>query len=169
MPDAWNLTPPSPPAAMNASRNRHEPVLSPDACALERLPHLASNVRALWGQAEFEIYVSRLIMESRDGKRQGLPWDAAQELMFLVDLSIAKRAVMAANLTGAPFRQMYAMCQASSANVNHAGPGLADPWTDPRANKDAGRVGRSPANAQRAPLYDYRREHERTWWRRVFG
>jgi hypothetical protein len=154
---------------MNASRTKPVPAPSPDACALERLAHLAGNVRALWGQAEFELYVSRLIMESRDGKRQGLPWDVAQELMFLVELSIAKRAVMAADLTGAPFRQMYAMCLASSANANHAGPGLADPWSDPRANKEAGRMGRSPVNTQRAPAYDYRREHERTWWRRVFG
>ena len=154
---------------MNASRTSHQSALAPAACALARLPHVASNVRALWGQAEFELYVSRLILETRDGKRQSLPWDAAQELLFLVELSTTKRAVMAAELTGAPFKQTHAMCLASNSNAIHSGPGMADHWTDPRANKETGRIGHSPANPQRAPSYDYRREHEKTWWRRMFG
>jgi hypothetical protein len=154
---------------MNASRTSHQSALSPAACALERLPHVASNVRALWGKAEFELYVSSLIMDTRDGKRQGLPWDTAQELLFLVELSTTKRAVMAAELTGAPFHQMRALCLATSNNANHSNPGKANHWTDPRANKEAGRIGRDPAYPQRSPSHDYRRDHEKTWWRRMFG
>lgn len=111
--------------------------------ALERLPHLVARVQALWGEAEFEPYVSRLIMESRDGKRQGLPWDAAQELFFLVELCIAKRALRAAEMTGAPFREMFAQCMACRVNAAPTGLTMTDAWSDPMANKDAGRMGRS--------------------------
>jgi hypothetical protein len=60
----------------------------------------------LWGKPECEAYISRLIMDSRDGKRQGLPWQAAMELMFLADLSVAKRALAASESAGVPFPQM---------------------------------------------------------------
>jgi hypothetical protein len=45
-------------------------------------------------------------MDSRDGDRQGLPWEAAMDLMFLADLSVAKRALAASEATGVPFPQM---------------------------------------------------------------
>jgi len=133
------------------------------------MPHLAANIRTLWGRAEFEIYVCRLIMESRDGKRQGLPWDAAQELLFLVELSVAKRAIVAAELTGAPFEQMLALCRASSSDAAQSGPSVGQHWTNPSAKKEAGRMGRSQVHSKKAPAYDYRRDSEQTWWRRMFG
>lgn len=154
---------------MDPSGNSHRPPPGAAACALERLPHLAANVRSLWGQAEFELYVSRLIMDSRGGKRQGLPWDAAQELLFLVELSVAKRAAVAAELTGAPFKQMFALCLASSSDAGRSGPGVADHWSDPKAHKEVGRMGRGQGTSKPAPQYDYRRESERTWWQRLFG
>ncbi|MFL6570483.1 MAG: hypothetical protein ACJ8G4_01925 [Burkholderiales bacterium] len=60
----------------------------------------------LWGRPECEAYISGLIMDSRDGKRQGLPWEAAMELMFLGELSVGRRALVAAAATGVPFPQM---------------------------------------------------------------
>lgn len=36
----------------------------------------------LWGRPECEAYISGLIMDSRDGKRQGLPWEAAMGVPF---------------------------------------------------------------------------------------
>ena len=154
---------------MDSVTNSHRPLLSAAACALERMPHLAANVLSLWGRAEFEVYVSRLIMESRDGKRQGLPWDAARELLFLVELSVAKRAVVAAELTGAPFKQMFELCRASSSNAAQSGAGVREHWSDPTAHKEAGRMGRSQVYSRPAPAYDYRRDSEQTWWRRMFG
>ncbi|MDH3438429.1 MAG: hypothetical protein OEN48_15765 [Betaproteobacteria bacterium] len=130
---------------------------------------MITRVQTLWGHADFEPYVSHLIMESRDGKRQGLPWDAAQELLFLVELSVAKRALRAAELTEAPFTEMFARCLASSSNAAQAGPGVADHWLDPIAHKDAGRMERGQGDSKRASLNAYRRESEKTFWRRLFA
>jgi len=154
--------------AMNSSPNRQEPRLSPGACALERLPHLATRVQSLWGHAEFERYVNHLVMEVRDGNRQGLPWDLAQELLFLTELSAAKRALSAADLTGAPFGEMFARCLASSANASNTGR-TADHWSDARVNNEASRMGRSHGNSRQAFLNDYRHEGDKTWWRRLFA
>lgn len=153
---------------MNPSTNRQEPRLTPGACALERLPHLAVRVQTLWGHADFERYVSHLVMEARDGNRQGLPWDLAQELLFLTELSIAKRALTASGLTGAPFKEMFALCRASSANAGTTGRAV-DHWSDARANNEAGRMERSRANSRQAFLNDNRYEGDKTWWRRLFA
>lgn len=50
-------------------------------------------------------------MDSRDGGRQGLPWEAAMDLLFLAELSIAKRALVASAVTGLPFPQMLQSCR----------------------------------------------------------
>jgi hypothetical protein len=107
-------------------------------------------------------------MEARDGNRQGLPWDLAQELLFLTELSVAKRALMASELTGAPFREMFAQCLANSTNAVHAGRAV-DHWSDARANNEASRMERSHGNSMRAFLNDTRYEVEKTWWRRLFA
>lgn len=69
-------------------------------------------------------------MDSRDGKRQGLPWEAALDMLFLAELSMAKRALVAAEMTGMPFSQMYEMCVSQS---QISGP---DPWADPVINRE---------------------------------
>jgi len=137
--------------------------------ALERLPHLAARVQALWGQTEFEPYVSRLVMESRDGQRQGLPWDVAQELFFLVELCVAKHALAAAEMTGASFREMFARCLARSADAILTGPTMTDCWSDPLANKDARRIGRRDAQPRRSFLEPARRKPMRNWWSRLLA
>lgn len=91
---------------MAALTTRISPALPPDACGLERLPHVMGKVCLLWGKPECDAYISGLIMDSRDGRRQGLPWEAAMELMFLAELSIARRALVASAATGLPFEQM---------------------------------------------------------------
>src|SRR5262245_38107272 len=91
---------------MASSNIAISPALPSDACGIERLPHVLAKLCQLWGKPECEAYISRLVMDSRDGKRQGLPWEAAMELMFLADLSVAKRALAASEATGVPFAQM---------------------------------------------------------------
>ena len=113
-------------------------------------------------------------MDSRDGARQGLPWDAAQELLFLVELSIAKRALRAAELTGLPFNQMYAQCIANaekarqSSGAATAAFSTADPWSDPRAHKE---VGRRTENRTRSKATSSNGGAQKTtnWWRRLIG
>jgi hypothetical protein len=89
-----------------SSNIQNSPALPSDACGLERLPHVMNKLCLLWGRPECEAYISGLIMDSRDGKRQGLPWEAAMELMFLAELSIGRRALVASAATGVPFGQM---------------------------------------------------------------
>lgn len=105
-----------------------ERVTSP--CALEGMPHLAARIRTLWDHADFEPCVSRLLMDARDGSRQGLPFEAAQELLFLLELAIAKRALVAEELMGVPFAEIYARCLAASMDPRPLGPNGADAWSD---------------------------------------
>jgi hypothetical protein len=100
---------------MASSTTVISPVLPSDACALESLPHVLNKLCQLWGKPECEAYISGLIMDSRDGKRQGLPWQAAMELMFLAELSVAKRALAASAATGVPFPQMLQRFREGSA------------------------------------------------------
>ena len=89
-----------------SSNTQISPTLPSEACGLERLPHVLNKLCQLWGRPECEAYISRLIMDSRDGSRQGLPWEVAMELMFLGELSVGRRALVASATTGVPFPQM---------------------------------------------------------------
>ena len=91
---------------MASSNTGISPALPSDACGLERLPHVVNKLCLLWGKPECDAYISGLVMDSRDGKRQGLPWEAAMELMFLAELSVGRRALVASATTGVPFPQM---------------------------------------------------------------
>ena len=151
---------------MNISHDRHDHSKSPAVSALERLPHLSNRICQLWGQREFETCVNRLLMDSRDGKRQGLPWDAAQELLFLVELCVAKRAVAASAATGLPFGQMYTLCLSKAQDFAPSLSGGPDPWSDPLAIKDVGRQRHSesrPSGKNRGML------EKQSWWSRLMG
>lgn len=100
---------------MGSSNKQAFLALPSDVCGLERLPHVMSKVCLLWGQPECDAYINQLIMDSRDGNRQGLPWEAAMELMFLAELSVAKRALVASAATGVPFEQMLQRFRAEGA------------------------------------------------------
>lgn len=135
------------------------PDLNPQASALEaRLPRLAHKVVAMWGTLDFEPFVSDLILDSRDGNRQGLPWEAAQELLFLMELSVARRAMVAAEATGMPFRQVFRqmMTNAEAAARQQQQKG----WSDPMSNVESSREmriaetaqAREAASSHRAPV-----------------
>lgn len=108
---------------MAALTTRISPTPPSEACGLERLPHVMNKVCLMWGQPECDAYINRLIMDSRDGNRQGLPWEAAMDLMFLAELSVAKRALVASEATGVPFPQMLQRCRGQGAAEESA---LAD-------------------------------------------
>jgi hypothetical protein len=120
---------------MDSSNTRTSPALRSDACGLERLPHVVNKVCLLWGQPECDAYINRLIMDSRDGSRQGLPWEAALELLFLAELSVAKRALVASAVTGVPFPQMFERCRAQVGAVE------TDLWADPVVSTRRSRTG----------------------------
>ena len=47
----------------------------------------------MWGSPELDIFISRLIMDSRDGTRQGLPVQLGAELLFLAKTNKIVRAI----------------------------------------------------------------------------
>lgn len=111
----------------------------PGLCALEfRLPRIAEQCTAYWATPEFEPFIASLMMDSRDGARQGLPWDVAQELLFLLEISIAKRAIVAAQTTGMPYRQVF---QSMRNNAEEAAKNTANAWSNPTLNNDTKAVG----------------------------
>lgn len=108
-------------------------------CVLEhRLPRIAEQCTKYWETPDFEPFIASLMMDTRDGARQGLPWDAAQELLFLLEISIAKRAIVAAQTTGMPYRQVF---QSMRNNAEEAAKSTANAWSNPTLNSDAQRVG----------------------------
>jgi len=117
--------------------------------ALERLPHITKRVCLLWQHPEFDAFTSHLLMDSRDGKRQGLPWDVAEELLFLAELRVVKRAIVASGVTGQPFwevfNQMMANAEAAAQRTQH------EAWDDALMNKDVGRALRPEGPGSRPP------------------
>ena len=48
-----------------------------------RLPHIAEALSLMWGYAEFYVYIEKLMLDTCDGKRQGLPSDVSQAIFNL--------------------------------------------------------------------------------------
>ena len=134
---------------MNINKAEQSSAASGAVSALERLPHITKRVCLLWGHPEFDAFTSHLLMDSRDGKRQGLPWDVAEELLFLAELRVVKRAIVAAGVTGQPFwevfNQMMANAEAAAAKLQH------EAWDDPLMNRDVGRSLRPEGEFSRPP------------------
>ena len=148
------------------------PVL-PDTSALERLPHLARQICDLWDKEEIDSRLNGLIMDSRDGRRQGLPLEVVGELLFLVEFLIAKRALYASETTGMPFGQAFRLHLEKSRRFTAFRPEeTTDPWSNPRDRRESGRVERRDHDAAIAPAA--RPQHGRalgkkSWWRRLVG
>ena len=148
-------------------------------CALEfRLPRIAEQCTRCWGTGEFEPFIMSLMMDSRDGARQGLPWDAAQELLFLLEISIAKRAIVAAQTTGMPYREVF---QSMRNNAEEAAKNSANAWSNPMLNNDSQRVGQPGQPLDKALALDpnsvsakrksarQAQEKPRRWWQKLLG
>ena len=140
-----------------------------EACALEKLPHITKRVCLLWGHPEFDAFTSHLLMDSRDGKRQGLPWEVAEEILFLAELRVVKRAIVAAGITGQPFwetfHKMLANAEAAQQNLQHE-------WSDPLANRDFSRMRRDEPDFTRPPAELVKAGHahkKRSWLARLLG
>jgi hypothetical protein len=140
-----------------------------EACALERLPHITKRVCLLWGHPEFDAFTSHLLMDSRDGKRQGLPWEVAEEILFLAELRVVKRAIVASGVTGQPFwdtfHKMLANAEAAQQNLQHE-------WSDPLANRDFSRIRRDESDFTRPPaelVKGGQRHKKKSWLARLIG
>lgn len=142
--------------------------------ALEfRLPHITERICILWGDKGFENFIGELLMDSRDGERKGIPWDAAQELLFLQQLSIAKRAAVAAEITGLPFKQVYRSMLHNAENTKKTADAS---WNNPSLNPDSRTMapqGKQQYDAAKlgvgAPPRKKAPEKPKSLWRKIFG
>lgn len=64
-----------------------------DRAALEDIGHLTQKVCLMWATPELDVFLSRLLMDARDGDRQGLPVEVASEILFLARTNKMVRAV----------------------------------------------------------------------------
>lgn len=81
-------------------------------CAIESMPHLVRKISLMWGQPELDVFFASLIMDSRDGTRQGFPIDVAAEIMFLTQLNKVVRAIDMAKGTRSSLKDAYALVEA---------------------------------------------------------
>ncbi len=133
---------------------------------LERLsPRIADKICSLWKSHEVESFIASLLMDSRDGARQGFSWEVAQELLFLTDISVAKRAMVAAEATGMPYRQVY---QAMRNNADEAAKNTQLAWGTPAVSADA-RSTAAPRQTRRPPSQRYPQIKKKSFWQRLFG
>jgi len=67
---------------------------------LEAMPHLLSQIQALWLTRDLSIFIAQLFLDSRDGARAGFPAEVARELMLLARVNLHLRAEDSAALLG---------------------------------------------------------------------
>ena len=66
---------------------------SDSRAALEDIGHLTQKICAIWGSEDLDTFLSRLVMDARDGERQGLPMAVAGEILFLAQVNKRRRAI----------------------------------------------------------------------------
>jgi hypothetical protein len=83
------------------------PQLPSEAAALEAIGHLKQKICLMWGSPELDIFISRLIMDSRDGQRQGLPMAVGTELLFLAQTNKIIRAIALLSHQNVTLKEAY--------------------------------------------------------------
>lgn len=124
--------------------------------ALERLPHLARSVTLMWGSPELDGYIGRLMMDSHDGVRIGLPTDVASELLFLAETNKTLRAMDLTNTMQVSLNEAYRLVN----DADHAICGN-DRWTDSSIANDVYVIGKgdfNPAFQRQLPIATKRKK-----------
>lgn len=80
--------------------------------ALESIEHLTTKICALWGTPELNVFIRHLILDSRNGSRQGLPMDVAAEMTFIAETNTFVRAITAAKRLSIKFSEALTMTEA---------------------------------------------------------
>ena len=90
----------------------------------------------MWCSRELDAFISSLIMDSRDGARQGLPIDVSTELLFLVGINKAVRAIDLAKKTKVNFGEAYRLIDQSDMAPSETN----NMWADPLVAKDSSKI-----------------------------
>lgn len=100
--------------------------------ALEGFPKVLNKISGLWGTRELDKLILELIMDSREGTRQGFPVDVGDELLFLEGCNKYVRALDIADHMKISVKKAFQMVD--SGDQAHM---ATDPWNDPSVSKDA--------------------------------
>lgn len=103
------------------------PTLSPEASAVERIGHIQQKVCMMWRSPELDTYLNALLMDSRDGQRQGFPIEVTQDLLFLTEFNKYVRAIDLARKLNIPLRDAYQ--KVDTEDRAKTGSGLDDPMS----------------------------------------
>jgi hypothetical protein len=124
--------------------------------ALEAIDHLTKKICLLWGTPELNLFIRHLMMDSRNGSRQGLPMEIAAEMVFLAETNTLVRAINAAKLLDIKFSEALKMIEAKDDQ-----PLQLDVFDDPFVSRDTlarkeGRERFNPAGIAPVPRYPQR-------------
>jgi pilus assembly protein FimV len=62
------------------------------ALHLEELPHICTQLIALWGSPQCLDYLQKLLRDNRGGERNGFTLPVVQEILFLIDIHVGREA-----------------------------------------------------------------------------
>lgn len=99
-----------------------------DTASIELFPHLAARMCLLWKTRELDIFVQELLMDTRDGTRQGLPPEAAEELLFVARINLLVRAMDLAPTLHLDIRETCNRIIESDRQAKGIPSPIADPW-----------------------------------------
>lgn len=105
--------------------------VNPEACEIERFPHVQKRICMLWGTQELDGHINHLLTDSRDGQRSGFPVEVTAELLFLAELNKLIRAIELARKVNIPLREAY-----QKIDKKDRGADLGDP-SDPLSGRDS--------------------------------
>lgn len=69
----------------------------------QKFPHIFEKIVTLWDTPSIEPYFNELMMDSRDGKREGFPPDVASEIFRISMLSSPKSTTKVEDVWGNEF------------------------------------------------------------------
>lgn len=128
------------------------------SAALESIPRIAQKIIDIWGTPELDSYMGKLLVDSRDGARQGLPVAIAGEILFLIRTNKLVRALDRSKKYNIDWDAAFEMIdRGDQEGLN------ADVLDDPAVSRDTIVKGMSRPAAPRA------RERERTSGKQVGG
>ncbi len=98
-----------------------------------------------WGSRELDAFFSHLLMDSRDGSRQGLPVEVANEVLFLMQTNKVRRALELVRGSSMSLSEAYRLVD-SGDQARLAG----DVFSDPLVSRDT--ITRNPQRASTRPV-----------------
>jgi hypothetical protein len=128
------------------------PVGKPESrAALESIGHLTQKICAIWGTEDLDAFLSKLVMDARDGERQGLPFEVATDILFLAQINKRRRAIdLGKRMSMDPDAAYKLIDEQDQSRLR------LDPFDDPSVSRDtvitrADRVARGPERRQARP------------------